>query len=412
MSDQVVVVGASLAGLRAVETARDLGYAGRLILVGAESHLPYDRPPLSKDFLRDGPASTTHLLPASERLLADLEVELLLGSAATGLDPVARTLVVDDAEIAYDELLVTTGVRPHTLPGQEALGGVHQLRTLDDAAAIHTALAAGARTVVVGGGFIGAEIASAAALRGLAVTIVEAAPTPLVRAVGAIAGDALATLHARHGAELRVGVGVERLLGEGRVEAVLLTDGTQLPADLVVVGIGAAPNTEWLEGSGLALDDGIICDSTLRAAPGVHAAGDVARWTNPLFDRAMRLEHWTNAGEQAAHAMTNILHPTEATQYNHVPYFWSDWYARRIQFAGLPVGEPLVVSGDWDAEAFVALYREGERLIGALTLDRRGDIMKYRGLIARHATWSDALDLADRRNSTTAQAIVAAPSRT
>ena len=177
-----------------------------------------------------------------------------------------------------------------------------------------------------------------------------------------------------------------------------LGDGTELPADLVVVGIGADPAIEWLESSGLDLDNGLICDSTLHAGHDVWAAGDVARWTNPLFDRGMRLEHWTNAGEQAAHAMTNLLDPASATEYSHVPYFWSDWYGQRIQFAGLPIGEPELVTGRWDGDAFVALYREGDRLIGALALNRRGDIMKYRALLARGADWNAALDLASRRN--------------
>lgn len=404
----VVVVGASLAGLRAVEEARALGHTGPITLVGAERHLPYDRPPLSKEFLDQGPSSTTHVLPSADRLEVDLGVRLVLGAPATSLDLDLRQVTVGAEPVPYDALLVTTGVTPRTLTGYQQLEGVHTLRTIDDATAIHAALERGARTVIVGAGFIGAEIASAASRKGVTPTVVEAAPVPLERAVGRTAGAALAQLHSRHGVRLRCDVGVTEILGDHRVHGVRLTDDSVLEADLVVVGIGASPSTGWLEGSGLTLDDGVVCDHTLRAAPGVYAAGDVARWTNPLFDRPMRLEHWTNAGEQAAHAMANLLDPASATPYQHVPYFWSDWYGRRIQFAGIPTGEPTVVSGDWDADTFVALFRSADRLAGVLTLDRRGDIMKYRALIGRRATWQAALDLAARRDARTAPDVVGA----
>lgn len=395
----VVVVGASLAGLRAVTTARENGYTGRITLVGEEPHLPYDRPPLSKEYLADGPLTTAHHLPDADTLVDDLDIDVRTGTRATGIAPDEHVLTLLDGEIHYDAALIATGVRPRTLPGSDHLAGVHTLRSLDDAALIRAGLDAGARTVVIGAGFIGAEVASAARHRGLPATILEMQNAPLVRAVGSTAGTALAALHSRNGTDLRCGVTVEALLGEGRVEAVRLGDGTEIAADLVVVGIGADPATEWLRSSGLALDNGVICDSTLHAGHDVWAAGDVANWTNRLFDRRMRLEHWTNAGEQAAHAMVNLLDPVGATEYRHVPYFWSDWYGQRIQFAGLPIGEPVVVSGRWGGEAFVSLYREGERLIGALALNRRGDIMKYRALLARGADWNAALDLASRRNA-------------
>ncbi|MBV6755110.1 NAD(P)/FAD-dependent oxidoreductase [Rhodococcus opacus] len=403
MSDSVpghvVVVGASLAGLRAVTTARENGYAGRITLVGDEVHLPYDRPPLSKEYLEEGSLTTAHHLPDADTLAGDLDVDVHTDTRATGIDLDNHLLTVNSGEIRYDAALIATGVRARTLPGSGHLQGVHTLRTLDDAAAVRAGLDAGARTVVIGAGFIGAEVASAARRRGLPATILEMQSAPLVRAVGSTAGAALAELHARHGTDLRCGVTVEALLGEHRVEAVRLEDGTEIPADLVVVGIGADPATDWLESSGLDLENGLVCDSFLHAGHDVWAAGDVARWTNPLFERGMRLEHWTNAGEQAAHAMANLLDPARASEYRHVPYFWSDWYGRRIQFAGLPIGEPVVVSGHWGGEAFVALYREGDRLIGALALNRRGDIMKYRALLARGADWNAALDLASRRNA-------------
>lgn len=399
MNDHVVVVGASLAGLRAVQAAREAGFTGRITLVGEETHLPYDRPPLSKEYLDAGELTTAHHLPESAELADRFEVDVRIGTRATALSPDDHVLTLSDGELSYDALLVTTGLRARTLPGSTHLDGVHSLRTVDDAAKIRAALDAGARTVVVGAGFIGAEVASAARKRDLPVTILEALPTPLVRSVGETAGAALAGLHRRHGTDLRCDVQVTELIGESTVESVRLADGSLVPADLVVVGIGAEPATDWLTGSGLTLDNGIVCDETLRACPGVWAAGDVARWTNPLFGRTMRLEHWTNAGDQAAQAMANLLDPANATPYAHVPYFWSDWYGRRIQFVGLPSGEPVVVTGQWDSDTFVALYREGDRLAGALTLNRRGDVMKYRALLARGGGWEAALDLASKRNS-------------
>ena len=409
---RLVVVGASLAGLRACEAARRFGFEGRISLVGAEQHLPYDRPPLSKDFLDDaepteGPAAdpapddapTVPWLPGGATLEGDLGVELLLGEPADVLDVEARTVVTASRTVEYDAVLIATGATPRTLPGTDHLAGVHTLRTLDDAHAVRSALRAGARTVVIGAGFIGAEVASAARKRGLDVTILEAQDTPLVRSVGATAGAALGRLHERHGAELRCGVAVDSLVGTTRVEGVRLADGSELGADLVVVGIGADPATGWLAGSGLDLENGVVCDETLCAAPGVWAAGDVARWLSPDFDTLLRLEHWTNASEQASHAVRNLLDPAAATAYRHVPYFWSDWYSSRIQFAGVPWGEPEVVSNDWDADNFTALYRHEDRVVGALTLNRRSDIMKYRALIAASRTWDDALTLAAARNA-------------
>jgi NADPH-dependent 2,4-dienoyl-CoA reductase/sulfur reductase-like enzyme len=395
----VVVVGASLAGLRAVQTARECGFTGRLTLVGDEIHLPYDRPPLSKEYLESGPLTTAHQFPDTEDLAEALALDLRIGTRATGLDLDQRTVQTVDGSVDYDSLLIATGVRARRLPGTDHLGGVHVLRDLDDARAIRSGLDAGARVVVIGAGFIGAEVASAAVKRGLEPTILEAAPTPLVRAVGTAGGTGLARMHARHGVDLRCGVAVSEVVGDRRVEAVRLADGTEIPADLVVVGIGADPATDWLAGSGLTIDNGIVCDETLRAHESIWAAGDVARWSNPLFDTPMRLEHWTNAGEQAVHAMENVLAPDDASPYQHVPYFWSDWYGHRIQFAGLPVGEPEIVSGDWDSDELVALYRDGERLIGALAVNRRGDIMKYRVQISRRGTWEAAKAFADKRNA-------------
>lgn len=389
----LVVVGASLAGLRAVEAARKTGYAGRLVLVGAEEHLPYDRPPLSKAFLDPGPEpEVPH--HRTEQELAELGVELRLGAAATGLDVESRELSLDGgASLRYETLVVATGAQARDLPGEQ-LPGVHTLRTVDDARQVRAALDAGAATVVVGGGFIGSEVAAAARKRDLPVTILEAAPLPLVRAVGEQMAAACAALHARHGTELRCGVTVTAIEGDGAVERVVLSDGSALPAELVVVGIGADPATDWLKNSGLAIDDGLICDETLRARDGVYAAGDVARWPNPLFERSMRLEHWTSAAEQGAAAARNALSPDTAQPYGTVPYFWSDWYTDKLQMVGITDADEVRVIGHLDDERWVALYRRGNRLVGALTLNLPGRIMKYRAMINRRASWQDALAFA------------------
>ncbi|WP_250285460.1 MULTISPECIES: NAD(P)/FAD-dependent oxidoreductase [unclassified Frankia] len=395
---RLVVVGASLAGLRAVEAARRHGHDGPVTLVGAEEHLPYDRPPLSKAYLEPGEPPAVAYRDESY-LREQLGVELLLGLPASALDTEARTVLVGERPIGYDALVIATGARARQLPAGERLAGVHTLRTLDDALAVRAALDAGARTVVVGAGFIGSEVASGARRRGLPVTIVEALPTPLARAVGTRMGAACSALHQAHGTDLRCGVAVDTLLGNGQVEAVRLADGTVLPADLVVAGVGASPQTDWLAGSGLTIDNGVVCDETLwTGAPGVYAAGDVARWPNPLFPGHMRVEHWTNAAEQGTLAATNALNPDEAKPHESVPYFWSDWYDHRIQFVGVPrADEVQVVWGSVDEHRFVALYRQGDRLTGAFAVNGIREIMKYRIQIGRRTSWADALAFAAGR---------------
>ena len=403
----LVVVGASLAGLRAVESARRAGFAGTITLVGTEEHLPYDRPPLSKEFLTATELSPAPTLREEAVLRDELHVSLRLGVEATALDTATQTVWLGDDPLTYSGLVLATGAEPRMLPGSEHLAGVHTLRNLDDARQIRAALDVGARTVVVGAGFIGSEIASSARQRGSTVTVVEAMPTPLARPVGEQMGAALASLHERHGTTLRCGVGVEAIEGATKVEAVRLADGTRIEADLVVVGVGVAPTIGWLATSGLELGNGIECDRTLQtSAPGVYAAGDLASWPNPLFDTRMRLEHWTIAAEQGGVAGRHAIDPLSATAYSTVPYFWSDWYGLRIQFVGIAAGadEVVVVAGDTESEKFLALYRHGDRLIGALGLEQRAEIMKYRLLIGKGATWSDALDFARERAAAKAAA--------
>jgi NADPH-dependent 2,4-dienoyl-CoA reductase/sulfur reductase-like enzyme len=396
----LLVVGASLAGLKAVEGARKAGFRGEITLVGAEPHLPYDRPPLSKAFLVDAePGDTTYRSEASLR--DELGVQLRLGAPATALDPDARKVTVDGASLGYDALVIASGASARTLPMGVGLAGVHTLRTVDDARAVRSGLDRAHQVVVIGAGFIGSEVAASARKRGLDVTVVEALPTPLVRAVGEAMGAVCAQIHPRNGTALRCGIGVASIEGDGHVERVVLSDGAVLAADLVVVGVGASPNTQWLEGSGLTIDDGVVCDETLwTGTPGIYAAGDVARWRNPLYDQVMRLEHHTSAVEQGALAARNALDPSAAAAYSTVPYFWSDQYDGKVQFVGVPgADEVRVVMGTPDELRFVALYRRGDHAVGALAVNKPAETMKFRGLLGRRPTWDEALEFAAARSA-------------
>ena len=304
----VTVVGASLAGMRAAESLRREGFDGSVTVVGDEVDAPYDRPPLSKQVLA-GEWPPERVALYDEETLADLRLNWRLGRRAVGFDAASRTVALDDGErLTSDGVVIATGARTRTLRGTEGLAGVYTLRTLADSLAIGAEFdATPGRVVVVGAGFIGAEVAATARGRGLDVTMVEMAETPLERVLGAAMGGVCAEVHVDHGVDLRLGVGVESLSGTGRVEQVVLTDGTRLDADVVVVGVGVIPNTDWLEGSGLEIANGVVCDETCLAAPGVVAAGDVARWPNRLFGESMRVEHWDNAIAQGIAAASRLL---------------------------------------------------------------------------------------------------------
>ncbi|GAA3834619.1 NAD(P)/FAD-dependent oxidoreductase [Streptomyces phyllanthi] len=384
--NRVVVVGASAAGLAAVETLRREGFDGTVTLVGDEPHPPYDRPPLSKQLLSgEWSPGRLALRPTSD--LDALDLDLRLGVAATGLDVPDRTVrLADGSAVPYDGLIVATGVRPRRLPGE----GAHVLRTLDDAMTLRDRLEPGLRLVVVGAGFLGAEAAAVARRLGAEVTLLEPAPVPLAHAVGEEVGRVLSRAHLDHGVNLRTGVTVTAVTEDG----VRLADGEQVDADEVLVAIGSLPHTEWLADSGLAVGDGLICDEYCEAARNVYAAGDVARWYNPLFGTSMRIEHRTNAAEQGMAAARNLLHPEARKPFAPVPYFWSDQYDMKVQAYGYLRGhdEVAVVDGDLQARRFVAAYRTGDRLTGALAVGMPPKAIRtWRQAIAAGASWREAV---------------------
>ena len=378
----IVVVGGSLAGLRAAETLRREGFDGSLTVIGREKHLPYDRPPLSKEVLLGRRSPETISLRKPEAW-EELSVDWRLGRQALGLDLARRRVRLEGGEdVLFDGLVIATGASPRTLPGTAGLAGVHVLRTVDDCLSLRAELARGPRVVVVGAGFIGAEVAATCRERGLEVTLLEALETPLVRGIGPELGALVARVHQDHGVDVRCGVGVAGFVGTRRVEGLRLTDGKLVPADVVVVGVGVVPETRWLEGSGLSLADGVLCDASCATrAEGVVAAGDVARWAHPGFEKPIRLEHWTNAVEQGVAAAERLLTGKEgAKPFAPVPYVWSDQYDMKIQIAGLPsAGCALrIVDGTMGERRFVALFERGNRLVAAVGFGRARQLMIYR----------------------------------
>jgi len=380
------VVGASVAGLTAAETLRREGYDGTLTIIGDEPHAPYDRPPLSKQVLAGewGPERLALRAPGD---LTALNLDLRLGTAATGLDLARRVVrLADGRSVPYDGLIVATGVRPRRLPGQ----GARELRTLDDALALRGRLGHGRRLVVVGAGFLGAEAAAVAWRLGARVTLLEPATVPLAHAVGEKVGQVLSQAHSDHGVTLRTGVTVAAVTGTG----VRLTDGELVKGDEILVAIGSQPNIEWLSDSGLSVDDGVACDEYCQAAPGVYAAGDVARWFNPLFGVAMRIEHRTNAGEQGMAVARNLLRPDGRKPFAPVPYFWSDQYDMKIHAYGYLRGhdEVAIVDGDLGQRRFLAAYRTGERLTGVMSVGMPPRATRpWRAAIAARATWRESV---------------------
>ncbi|MEV8398079.1 NAD(P)/FAD-dependent oxidoreductase [Streptomyces niveus] len=365
----VLVVGACAAGLTTVEALRRLGYRGKVTVLGEETHPPYDRPPLSKQVLAGTWQPDRAQLRPREALSA-LDAEFILADPAVGLDATTRTVrTASGRALRAGALVVATGTRPRTLPGQSGLAGVHVLRTLDDALALRAGLLDSTRLVVVGDGVLGAEIAATARTMGLDVTLAGPQHAPMAGQLGHGVAGLLAELHTARGIRLRLGAGVRALVGSaGAVTGVSLDNGEVLPADLVVVAIGADPVTDWLRDSGLRVDNGLVCDSRCRAADGVYAVGDVARWHHDQLGALLRLENRTNAGEQAMAVAANILGGDRA--YTPVPYFWTDQFDTKIQVHGVvPAGagaEMTVVDGDPATGRFVARYRSEGRVTGVL----------------------------------------------
>ncbi len=392
----VVVVGASLGGLRTASTLRRLGFEGDLTLVGDEPHLPYDRPPLSKEVLTGAKQAEDVYFHSSE-FFEESGIQLCLGSRAVQLDTDVKKITLETGdELSYDTAVIATGARPRTLPGVVDLPGVHLMRTLDDATDICNSFDSAYRLVVIGAGFIGSEVASSAKSRGLAVTIVEAASQPLEAAVGAQVGKRCAALHEIYDVGLRCGVGVAGIEASTSGLRVNLSDGEAVLCDVAVVGIGVTPNIEWLEGSGIEVDRAVLCDQYMRTSvPDVYALGDLASWYNSVFDRRMRVEHWTNTVEQAVVVARNILAGDDPSPYAGIPYFWSDQYGHRLQLAGLATSDDVVFVHDPDGEqSLLALFRDGDRLVGAFAIDQVQAVMKMRALVQRQVMFDEALELA------------------
>ncbi|WP_371648515.1 NAD(P)/FAD-dependent oxidoreductase [Streptomyces mirabilis] len=380
----VAVVGASLAGLSAARSLRKQGYDGRLVVIGDELHRPYDRPPLSKEFLVGTLGEADLSLETDDE---DLRAEWLLGARAAGLDRAERAVrLADGREFRADGIVIATGAVARTLPGSEGLAGVHTLRTLDDARALRDELARGGRLVVIGGGFIGAEVASTAYALGLDVTVVEAAPTPLAGPLGARMGDVVSALHMDHGVRLLCGVGVKGLSGERRVDAVLLEDGRSIPGDIVVVGVGARPCVEWLAGSGVELDNGVKCGADGRTSlAGVVAVGDCANWYDPRAGAHRRVEHWTGARERPDAAIATLLAGGAVEPgVPRPPYFWSDQYGVKIQFAGHAAAADSVTieAGAADDRDVLAVYRRAGVPVAVLGMNQPRLFTRWRKQLA------------------------------
>ena len=398
MAEKIAVVGASLAGLRTVEALRREGFEGQITVVGAEPGPPYDRPPLSKQFLVDD--WPDEKLTLRRDPIEELEAEWRFETRAESLDPEALVLALSDgASVAADAMVIATGTKARRLPFGRELSGVLELRTLEDARALREALAAAnpkqgpGRVVIVGAGFIGMEVAASCRKKGFEVSVVEPLEAPLIRGLGPVLGERVAQRHREEGVTFHLGAGVEGFTGEGRVEGVRLSGGEEIPADVVVVGVGAAPATEWLAGSGLEIDNGILCDAVgATSRQGVFAVGDCARWENPLYPDRPRFEHWTSAIEQSGVVARRMVTGT-AEPHAAVPYVWTDQFDLRIAIAGelRPGDEMALRMGSLADDKFLALFGRGDKLVAAVGFKRPRQLNACRKLIASGTTWEAAL---------------------
>jgi NADPH-dependent 2,4-dienoyl-CoA reductase/sulfur reductase-like enzyme len=384
----IVIVGGGLGATRTAEQLRRSEYTGPITIVSDEDHLPYDRPPLSKEVLR---AETDDVTLKPAEFYEENDITVLLGSAAHSVDTVARTVTLaDGGPIAYDELVVATGLVPKRIPSFPDLEGIRVLRSFDESLALRKHASSARHAVVVGAGFIGCEVA--ASLRGLGVDVVlvEPQPAPLASVLGAQIGSLVARLHRAEGVDVRCGVGVAEVRGAEHVEKVVLSDGTELDADLVVVGIGSHPATGWLEGTGIVVDNGIVCDAAGRAsAPHVWAIGDVASWRNTVGHQ-VRVEHWSNVADQARVLVPAML-GQDAPAIATVPYFWSDQYDVKIQCLGEPEATDIVHVVEDDGRKFLAFYERDGVVAGVVGGGMPGKVMKSRAKIATGAPIADVL---------------------
>lgn len=385
---RLVIVGASLAGLRTAQAARAAGHDGGIVLVGQEPHLPYTRPPLSKELLQG-----TQEIEDSALQVGALDVEWRLGVPATGLDRAHRRVrLADGTDVDYERLIIATGcrARPWDGPGTR-LAGVHSLRTLEDAVELRAALASAHRLLIVGAGFIGCEVAASARALGVEVTLLDVAAHPLLP-FGPQLGERWENMHRQRGVDVRLGVGLAALRGRRRVEEAELSDGTVLEADTVLLALGSVLNTEWLTDSGLELDPAVVCDETLTTTqdPDILAAGDIAAVPVALAGGvALRVEHWTTAAEHGQLAGRNaLLAPTERGQHRALPYFWSDQYGSKIQALGCPAlaDRTELLEQTPEGDRFVAACVRGERVIGVVGMNAARRLPWYRRQLAEPPT--------------------------
>jgi NADPH-dependent 2,4-dienoyl-CoA reductase/sulfur reductase-like enzyme len=394
---QVVVVGGGVAGTMAAQTLRAQGYDGELTIVGDERHAPYHRPALSKKLL----TGEVHRAGIDMAPQNEFDARVLRGAHAVGLDMASRAVEVRDGDknrtLRFDGLVIASGAVVRQWPGGSVPDGVLALRTVDDCLAIRSKLDRRTRVVVVGGGFIGTEVAASIRSLGLKVTLLSRACALLHSAIGEEMGSCWTDLHRQHGVDVRVDVKVDGFIGKRHVKAVRLSDGSKVKADLVLIGLGVEPATEWLRGSGIKVDNGVICDATgaVEGSTGVVAAGDVARWWHPLYQHHLRIEHWDQASRQGVTAARNLMvGPDDAQQYDAVPYFWSDQYDVKLQLVGVPTGYDSVevIEGSVRDNQFLAVYGRGGRTIAVLSTIP-GRVHDYRSAIADGTTFPPRLQM-------------------
>ena len=385
-----VIVGAGLAGAKAAETLRQEGFEGRVVLVGAEDERPYERPPLSKDYLR-GEVGREKVYVHDEGFYAEHDIELRPGRTAVGLDTSSGEVALDAGErLRYDRLLITTGAEPRRLsiPGAD-LEGIHYLRSVQDSDALRERLDHGGALVVVGAGWIGAEVAASARQRGLDVTVVEPLAVPLERVLGAEVGRIYRNVHADHGVRMLLGTGVDAFEGDRALERVRTSDGRELECDLAVVGIGVQPRSRLASEAGVAVDDGIVVDEHLETGvPGVFAAGDVANAQHPFFGERIRVEHWANALNQGPVAARNML--GQSVAYERLPYFFSDQYDIGMEYLGFARSwDRVVFRGDPATREFIAFWLVGDRVVAGMNVNVWDVTDSIRALISSRVAVDD-----------------------